>query len=177
MKKGSALAAVVVVLLLGFAVGEALAGADGGSGPTVFACAQKEGGQLRQVSAAKACRPSENAVQWNQQGPAGPPGPPGPPGPTGKLGPIGFRDLQRSGTLGPGETLVVPFPCADGEVVVSGGYIIGNQQPTLQVVINAPFFDGTHSGWRVDLHNISDQVVNAQVRVNQSCAEGTGAGQ
>lgn len=45
-------------------------------GTTINACAQKETGQLR-LSKDGSCGPAENAVSWNQQGPAGPPGPPG----------------------------------------------------------------------------------------------------
>lgn len=52
----------------------------------VTACTKKVNGQLRIVSAASQCLPSETAISWNiagTQGPAGPQGPQGPQGPSG----------------------------------------------------------------------------------------------
>ena len=56
------------------------------SGQVIHGCYQRESGQLRVIDTdrGQSCRPSERALDWNQQGPKGAPGPPGPPGP-GKL--------------------------------------------------------------------------------------------
>jgi hypothetical protein len=45
----------------------------------IHGCYSNENGLLRVVDST-ACRTSETAVSWNQQGVPGPPGPPGPPG-------------------------------------------------------------------------------------------------
>jgi hypothetical protein len=52
----------------------------------IQACKHKVTGRLRAVATVDACRTSETAISWNQQGPAGPQGPPGPPGPKGDPG-------------------------------------------------------------------------------------------
>jgi hypothetical protein len=115
LKIGAASAALMAVLA-GVAYGAGvLSTADTN---VVTACAQKNNGQLRLVSAASDCRSSENAVQWNQVGPAGPKGdtggigPAGPAGPTGATGatgatstiagPQGLKgDLGNPGATGP----------------------------------------------------------------------------
>ncbi len=59
------------------------------------ACIKKVNGQLRIVSAASQCLPSETAISWNIVGPQGPAGPAGPQGPSGVVatgiisGPVG----------------------------------------------------------------------------------------
>jgi len=49
----------------------------------ILACAKKENGQLRIVADHSECRPSEDPISWNAEGPAGPAGPAGPQGPQG----------------------------------------------------------------------------------------------
>ncbi len=44
---------------------------------TIYACAQKQTGNLRMVSTGTNCRPDETAITWNIQGPQGIPGPAG----------------------------------------------------------------------------------------------------
>jgi len=46
----------------------------------IYACAQKNSGDLRIVDSLDDCRKSEDPVWWNQAGPPGNPGLPGPPG-------------------------------------------------------------------------------------------------
>jgi hypothetical protein len=87
-----------------------------------------------------------------------------------------FRDVPQDAVLNPGESLVVPASCGDREVVVGGGYITNPSDP-LRVTLNAPFFDGLHSGWRVDFLNAGDTTATVSVRVNVSCTSGTGVGQ
>jgi len=57
-------------------------------------CYQKNNGQLRIVTSASQCRPSEVAISWNKLGPQGPAGPVGPAGPAGPAGPIGPEGPQ-----------------------------------------------------------------------------------
>jgi hypothetical protein len=54
----------------------------------IHACYQQQSGQLRVIDTDRgdSCRPSERALQWNQQGPKGDRGPQGPPGPPGSAG-------------------------------------------------------------------------------------------
>jgi hypothetical protein len=56
---------------------------DGGG--AIHGCYQKIDGQLRVIDpgTGASCNPSEQALDWNQTGPAGAPGPQGPQGPAG----------------------------------------------------------------------------------------------
>jgi Lamin Tail Domain len=58
----------------------------------IHACRHPNGGWVRIVSAASACRAREQALSWNVAGPAGEPGPAGPPGPKGDPG-VGLTSL------------------------------------------------------------------------------------
>jgi hypothetical protein len=58
----------------------------------IHACRHPQGGWLRVVSSATACKKRERAISWNKEGPQGPAGPqgePGPAGPPGEKGPPG----------------------------------------------------------------------------------------
>jgi hypothetical protein len=96
-----------VLLAAAAAAGLAYAGIPGDDG-VIAGCYQQSAGNLRVIdAAAEACRESEEAISWNQQGPkgdkgdrgeqgdkgdpgatgaAGPQGPQGPPGPQGERG-------------------------------------------------------------------------------------------
>jgi len=87
-----------------------------------------------------------------------------------------FRDVQRQAVVSPGEELVVAAGCENGEVVISGGYSTDPSAP-LRVTLNSPFFDGQHSGWRVDFLNVEDMPATLSVRVTVSCMQGTGIGE
>jgi len=87
-----------------------------------------------------------------------------------------FRDSQRTVHLAPGATEVVALGCQNGEVVVTGGYN-SNPQEIMQIVLNGPFFDGVHSGWRVDFHNPSDSTVTVDLAVSVGCTKGVGRGE
>lgn len=68
-------------------------------------CYQKVNGQLRIVTSASQCRPSEIAISWNitgPQGPGGPQGPAGPQGPVGPEGPQGPDGVVLTGTINGG---------------------------------------------------------------------------
>lgn len=85
-------AALAVSAGVGLATGavESVVSADG----TMQGCYAKANGQLRLVTTAADCRPSELAVSWNQTGSAGAPGPQGPIGPAGPQGERGERGAQ-----------------------------------------------------------------------------------
>jgi hypothetical protein len=80
---GAALAAVAVA---GAACAAVALGGGGSNDTVIQACRHPNGGWLRIVATEAACRPREQAVSWNVQGPKGDPGPAGPPGPKGDPG-------------------------------------------------------------------------------------------
>lgn len=77
------LAVVVSSLLIGTAAVSASAAT------VIHACYMKTTGAVRIVPAVSDCHPNEQAVSWNEEGPAGPTGPAGPAGPKGATGPAG----------------------------------------------------------------------------------------
>jgi Lamin Tail Domain len=88
-----ALAAIAAVLALALAAGAALAvetnttlAADAAADEVIVACRHPNGGWVRIVSSASACRTREQAVSWNVAGSPGPAGPAGPQGPKGDPG-------------------------------------------------------------------------------------------
>jgi len=82
--------AIVTAVVTGAAAYAAIPGEDG----TIAACYGKVSGIVRIVDAeaGKTCLPSENEVNWNQQGVQGPPGVEGPPGETVR----GYRVLRAT---------------------------------------------------------------------------------
>jgi collagen triple helix repeat protein len=71
----------------------------------IHACYRRRGGQLRLVSSASSCTPSEHAVTWNEAGRAGSRGPAGAAGATGSAGAAGAAGpagaTGAAGTPGP----------------------------------------------------------------------------
>jgi type VI secretion system secreted protein Hcp len=65
----------------------AIAWAAAGDAAVIHACVAKGSDLVRIPAAGDGCRPNENGVDWNAQGPAGPEGPPGPAGPAGSAAP------------------------------------------------------------------------------------------
>lgn len=93
-----ALVALAVATAVAVAAGGALAvsktrAADAAEETVIDACRHPNGGWVRIVPADGACRPREQAVSWNVEGPQGAPGPAGPPGPKGDPGP-GLTKLE-----------------------------------------------------------------------------------
>lgn len=60
----------------------------------IYACYQKENGQLRRVGGPGQCKPSEVQLSWNMSGVPGPQGPQGPQGQAGPQGPQGAPGLK-----------------------------------------------------------------------------------
>src|SRR4051812_49626777 len=93
---------------LGWAAGGALAVAVLAGGATYVhaqtsppaqllrACVNQGSGTMQLMQGAAACKPNEQLVTWNVQGPKGDTGPAGPIGPAGAVGPAG-----PAGALGP----------------------------------------------------------------------------
>jgi hypothetical protein len=91
------LAAVAALASVAAAAGGALAVGKAATAEAeaevITACRHPNGGWVRIVAAESDCRPREQAVTWNTEGPAGAPGPAGPPGPKGDPGP-GLAKLE-----------------------------------------------------------------------------------
>jgi hypothetical protein len=68
---------VLVAVLTGVAlavIGTGVGVARITDGEKIHACAHKKSGDLRVVADPTECKPSEEAVSWNREGPPGPPG-------------------------------------------------------------------------------------------------------
>lgn len=78
-RSGRLLLVVAVVAGVSAGVGVATGAIPGGDG-RISACYSKIGGAVRVIDAERgqACKPSEESISWNQQGPPGPQGEPGP---------------------------------------------------------------------------------------------------
>ncbi len=82
------LAAVVAVVAFLGAAAFAVASAMNEESEVIHACVDP-GGELRLVESDEECRPNEEPVHWNVEGPEGPAGPEGEQGPQGPEGPAG----------------------------------------------------------------------------------------
>jgi len=174
-----AVAGVSAVATLALAGGVAFAtGGIPGPGGVIFACFDKQNGNLRVVADLSECRNSELPLTFNQtgqQGPQGIPGPQGPRGFTGATGATGAQGIQ--GIQGPqgiqGLQGVPGLPglagyeivsgtdavvCPAGKTVVGGGasagFILAAKQALLE---SQPFNNGwrgssTGSGFPLNVH-------------------------
>jgi hypothetical protein len=130
---------VAIIALVAALGGFAVASIPSGNG-TVYACYQKENGQLRVIDkdTKQACRASERALTFNQRGPTGPAGPRGATGPAGPTGGGGVTYKSvRTGTVtttsqtrvpldGPSVTFTVP---AGGATVLVAASVEGSTSP------------------------------------------------
>jgi hypothetical protein len=89
---GAATAAIIVAVALA-----AITVAQGSG--VINACFKVQNGQLRLVSAAGQCLPSEQAISWNQQGVQGEQGPQGPQGAQGERGPSDAWDVYQQNAV------------------------------------------------------------------------------
>jgi hypothetical protein len=96
----SALAGALALAVLGL-------GMEAGA-QQIYACAKKNGGDLRLASGAGQCKSNETEVSWNAAGQPGPQGPQGPQGVPGPAGPAGASGVS-------GYEAVVQFVAADGD--------------------------------------------------------------
>ena len=109
----------------------------------IHACRKVEGGALRVVAKASACRSGERALAWNQRGAQGPTGPTGPTGATGAQGP--------QGPAGPG--------LASFDALAGLGCTIGGQAGAISIA-----FDG--SGL-VQIHCVAGGGGDGVIRINE----------
>jgi hypothetical protein len=112
--------ALLGLAALAVAVGAATAGLDAAlADPVIKACRHKSG-FLLVPSPGKACKRSEQALQWNVTGPAGPAGPAGAVGPAGPAGNDGAPGpIGPQGETGPAGPAGPPGPPGPGGSIAS----------------------------------------------------------
>lgn len=106
--------AIATVALAGVAV----AAIPDGNG-VIHGCRKVDGGALRVVARASACKASEKSLDWNQRGPAGPAGPAGAEGPAGPKGATGAQGPQ--GPQGPPGPALASFDSLAGLACANSG--------------------------------------------------------
>jgi Lamin Tail Domain/Collagen triple helix repeat (20 copies) len=101
--------------------GAAFAAIPDGNG-VIHACRKLDGGALRAVAKASACRSGERSLAWNQQGPRGATGPAGAQGPAGPAGPAGPQGATGAqGPQGPAGPALASFDSLAGLGCTIGG--------------------------------------------------------
>ena len=125
--------------------GAALAAIPDGNG-VIHACRKVDGGALRVVAKASACRHGERALAWNQRGVAGPTGPAGPAGPKGATGAQGPQ-----GPAGPG--------LASFDSLAGLGCTIGGQAGAISIA-----YDGSGLA---QIHCVAGAGGDAVIRINE----------
>jgi hypothetical protein len=137
---------LVVLAIAAVAVaGAAFAAIPDGNG-VIHACRKVDGGALRVVAKASACRSGERALAWNQRGPAGPTGPAGPAGPEGATGAQGPQ-----GPAGPG--------LASFDSLAGLGCTIGGQAGAISIA-----YDGSGLA---QIHCVVGAGGDAVIRINE----------
>ena len=171
-----ALAALVALGAVALAAGGALAvqtsataaAAEIAADEVIQACRHPNGGWVRIVSAASACRAREQALSWNVAGPAGEPGPAGPPGPKGDPG-TGLTTLgDMAGiacTTDAGDAGKVELDFAGDDTVLFRCVAGGSPPPpppTPGLVLNEVDYDqvGTDGDGFVELKNTGSTAVD-----------------
>ena len=109
----------------------------------IHACRKVDGGALRVVAKASACRSGERALAWNQRGAQGPAGPAGPTGATGAQRP--------QGPAGPG--------LASFDALAGLGCSIGGQAGAISIA-----YDGAGLA---QIHCVAGAGGDAVVRINE----------
>jgi type VI protein secretion system component Hcp len=99
----------------------------------IHACVQRNSGFARIVPPGEACRPHENLVVWNVQGPIGPQGPGGPAGPDGQPGPTGPEGPAGPAGSGGGSGSGTPAKKVVGQLVIDGLNTDADPSPVLSV--------------------------------------------
>lgn len=156
---------------------------------TIYACYQKNSGDLRKVSAPGQCRNSEIQISWNVAGVPGPQGPTGPQGEKGERGEPGQPGLSNyivrgaesvaTDTLQPGQTsssLVEVCGSTDRRILGGGYEILSGNAESFVVVKSRPgsFLvqsGGTMDTWEVQLKNISSAPATFTISIFAICAK------
>lgn len=154
----------------------------------IYACYQKNSGDLRKVSGPGQCKPSEIAISWNiagMPGPAGPRGPQGEKGDRGETGGPGLsnyivrgEDSVATGTLQPGETVTQSEVCGTTDRRILGGgyeFLSGNAENFVVVKSRPGNFlvesGGSMDTWVVQFKNISSTPASFTVSIFAICAK------
>ncbi len=156
---------------------------------TIYACYQRNTGDLRKVSGSGQCKNSEKEVSWNIGGVPGPQGPRGPQGEKGDRGEVGQPGLSNyivrgaegvaTETLQPGETSsTLSEVCGTTDRrILSGGYeILSGNAENFVVVKSRPGNFLVESGgsmdrWEVQLKNISSSPATFTISIFAICAK------
>ncbi|MBD0372533.1 MAG: collagen-like protein [Pyrinomonadaceae bacterium] len=105
-------------------------------GNTIYACYQKNAGELRRVSGPGQCRNSEIQISWSVSGvpgPQGPQGPAGPQGPKGETGAMGERGPQGE----PGQSVTSEvIPLGDARCTNGVGGVQYTDSTGVRIVCN-----------------------------------------
>jgi hypothetical protein len=134
---------LVALAIAAVAVAGAALGAIPDGNGVIHACRKVDGGALRVVAKASACRHGERALAWNQRGVAGPTGPAGAQGPTGPQGP--------EGPAGPG--------LASFESLAGLGCTIGGEAGAISIA-----YDGSGLA---QIHCVAGAGGDAVIRINE----------
>lgn len=166
-----AAAAVTVVGGTAYAVESA---ADSTSSTVINACVGKITGLVRIVDAGSSCLRNENAVSWNQTGPAGPQGPQGSPGPQGSQGSPGPTVTVTATPPAPSDTSTTGTTTG-GAGAGKGGLLTGatitfdqlGSKPNVVIGIES-FAEGLGTGGTEIVPALSDALITKQVDENSA---------
>ena len=165
-KRFVVISALLVVVLVGGATW-ALANDDN----TIYACISPAG-MIRIVDADEECRPGEEPLDWNKQGPEGPQGEQGLQGEQGPPGPPGVLDFYAvsSALIGvaSGEERTAYVRCVVGDEVTGGGFEIGGDGC---MVVRRSSPGDYDNEWMVIVYNSC--VASQGLRVWARCADVT----
>lgn len=120
------------------ATGTAALASIPGPGGVISGCRQTTSGRLRVIDsqAGQTCRSSEEALNWNQSGPAGPPGPPGPQGPAG--GSSNVYTASGGDAVNPANyTVITTLNLPPGKFLITGkGLALNQTGQTVMIACN-----------------------------------------
>jgi hypothetical protein len=130
----------------------------------------------RFIDVSEQCRPWQNKMCWNIEGPPGPEGPTGPPGPQGGQGPpgiSGYEVISSTGTVvgtyNFGDTVNDEITCPGGKRVIGGGGADLSASAAFALAGSEPLEDS--SGWNVTVKSLADGQSGPTIRVWAICAE------
>ena len=161
-------------LAIGGLIGSGVVGATPDTDGTIHGCVNEATGVVRVVDSAKpgnlgACIITgprllrEQALDWQQIGPAGPPGPPG------GLGAVAHRvsDYPALEIPAAGRTVDAYVWCEPGERVLAGFY--GGLPPGGHVVSEGPEITQTRQGWSFSLSTTTGATMLTDFSARATC--------
>ena len=146
------------VSLAGFTPGGV--GLNSHDGNTIHACAKQQGGDLRLVSNAGACLPSETAVSWSIQGPQGPSG-------------VVAAHIHTASETNSEATIFVQAICESDEIATGGGFDMFGPALSFAQVRDSrpgmPLGGEVPSSWRVFVNKPGGEGLELQLNVYVIC--------